>query len=827
MAEITTSEILLSELPTKEVTLAPGQSTVVREIHTTIQPGQNEIIILGLDHRVNRDSIRIEGSGAATITDIQTSIIPQQVDFDDVYPPDSGDESLSDEDEEISEDEEGLNDPELQNLKKEIDNVESQLANAKGKINSSLAVLDILNQYGKGLHQDETKDVKRLKEFLELYSIRRELEGDRNHKATAEANVHEKDLAKLQKKFDRRKTRYLQEQRAASREIRLRNEKRARAREQRKKQRGQKRREQRHFWATTVGKVVVSLDGQSDFTPTSSRRSSVTEKVVDGKAEPIDVVLRLSYIVPGSGWSSRYELAINSPSSSAKMTYRAEFKNSSAETWRDTRLTLSTSQASFSGIGARIPTLDAWNIKLATAGYKSPSWDRILYAPDTPLFVPTPPPTEWSKRPSSIAPPPLAAQAQKRSLFAKLADADADSLAEEALTSQPPAQASSLFGSSTSGFGANTTDLQRGSSLFGNAAPALQSASLFGGSASQPQPAQSEGLFGSVSSQPQAAQQSRNIFAGQPLPEGVQQSSDNASNNNSAQPTAPSPAPGSSLFGGLFKGRKNKNGSLEETKDPAAPTAAVELEDDTDTQSLASAASLEHQDSVKQDYGMTTTYELPGRRTLAPSFVSRRHALAELDLKSVTLTYVIVPKYREAAFLRVRIKNTSSLTLHPGQVGITVDGSFIGSASIETCGPNVFFNISLGIDPGIEVKYAKPIVKPLASAKFFNKEDGAKFRRSCWVKNKKPVAVDLVVHDQVPVSDDERLGVRLLQPKGLAGERVSPVPINMEKANGSGTVSLLKDGKVKWSLRLEPREEIRLVLEYETKIPQGSEVACS
>lgn len=245
-------------------------------------------------------------------------------------------------------------------------------------------------------------------------------------------------------------------------------------------------------------------------------------------------------------------------------------------------------------------------------------------------------------------------------------------------------------------------------------------------------------------------------------------------------------------------------------------------EDDSDTQSLTSGA-LEHQDSLKQDYGMTTSYELPSRRTLAPSYVSRRHVLADLDLKSVTLTYVVVPKAREAAFLRARIKNTSSLTLRPGQVGITVDGTFVGTASLEMCGPNVFFNISLGIDPGIQVKYAKPVVKPQTGAMFFNKEDGAKFRRSCWVKNTKTTGVDLIVFDQVPVSDDEKLRVNILQPFELEKEG-DEVKMEMEKKKGHGTATLQKNGQVKWTLRLEPREEIRLVLEYETKVPTGSDV---
>ncbi|KAL4914546.1 hypothetical protein BDW62DRAFT_138928 [Aspergillus aurantiobrunneus] len=782
MSEITISEISIAELPTKQVIIAPKQVTIVREIHTTIQPGQNEITILGLDPNVNRDSIRIEGAGPATITDIQASVVPQPEDFDDVYPVESGEEPLSDEDEDVSEDEDGLDDPELQEIRKEMEKVELEVSMAQSAINASVAVLKIMNEYGKGLQNDESKDVKKFEDFLNIYSTRRDAEAERHHKAIAEGRVHEKELAKLRRKYDRRRARYLQEQRAASKAMRLRNEKRARAREKKKKQRERKRSEQRHFWASNVGQVVVSLDSQAAaFTPGSSRRSSVVEKVGEDAQEAMDIILRLSYIVPQSSWTSRYELRINSPSSSARMTYRAEFQNWSTETWRDTQVTLSTSQASFNGIGARIPSLDSWNIKLATgfADSKAPSWDRILDAPKSSLGPPPPP---FSRGLFGAPAPQVPADQQGSLIGGAIARAQAATAATQG--SVPAAQSSGLFGasSSTSGFGALASQSQGG---------------LFGSAPSQPQPAQ----------QPQPT--SNNLFGAPP-----------------AQQQVPAGQPVKSLFGqaaGAIKGTDQQ--PQQENQSSLEANTAVELEDESDTQSLTSGP-LGHQDSVKQDYGMTTTYELPGRRTLSPSFVSRRHVLAELDLKTVTLTYVIVPKHREAAFLRARIKNTSSLTLHPGQVGITVDGSFVGNASVETCGPNVFFNISLGVDPRIEVKYAKPVVRPVTGAMFFNKEDAARFGRSCWVKNTKTVAVDLVVSDQVPVSDDEKLRVRLLQPSGLDREG-DEAPLQIEKGKGNGSASLLKNGEVKWTLRLEPREEIRLVLEYEAKVPSGSDFISS
>ncbi|KAL2861895.1 hypothetical protein BJX68DRAFT_223471 [Aspergillus pseudodeflectus] len=883
MSEITTSEILISDLPTKQVTLAPQQVTIVREIPTTIQPGQNEITLLGLDPRVNAHSIRIEGSGAATITDIQTSIVARDEDFNDVYPPDDSDsdsdaDSNAEEEEDISEDEDGLNDNELQEIRREMARVEAKIATARSEINSALSMLGIMDQYGKGFSTEKNRDVKKFGEFLELYNGRRKEEAERHQKAHAEIAVRERELAKLQRKFSRRKVRYAKERREASKALRLRKEKRDRALARKKALQSQKRNELRAFWTSTVGKVVVSLDSQSlGFTPGSSRRSSIVSAVIarsdeSQKQDLIDVTLRLSYIVPGRSWFPRYELRINSPSSSARLTYRAEFNNLTTEIWRDTRVTLSTSQASFDGIGVRIPYLDPWNIKRVTTLSKSPAWHRILENPHG-LLGPTPPP--FPKNGLFGAPPPQVPGAQKgflsgqpKPVFAfNNVDAGNAAPGNGFGQSAPAANSASLFGG-------NAQANNAGGGLFGAPAPAPAAApSLFGAAPNNPgggfgsnnaaggfgnmvpRPAArskkvvidalqneevqsiGDGLFGSVPSSAHSRPRPR-LAASISADDGDSQAetlppppAPGAAAPASILPTPtdeqlPSPQPGGGR--GLFA-RLTQSITGDESEPSKEISATVELEnsdsdsDGADAQTLTST-SLEHQDSVKQDYGMTTTYELPGRRTLSPSHVARRHVLAELDLKSVALTYVIVPKRREAAFLRARIKNTSSLTLHPGQVGITVDGSFVGTAGLDTCAPGVFFNISLGIDPGIEVKYSKPSVKPLAGALFFNKEDGAKFRRSTWVKNTKGVAVDLLVSDQIPISDDEKLRVRVLEPVGLEKEG-DEVDVKMEKSKGSGTAALRKNGEVKWTLKLQPSQEIRLVLEYEAKVPVGSDVS--
>jgi hypothetical protein len=69
----------------------------------------------------------------------------------------------------------------------------------------------------------------------------------------------------------------------------------------------------------------------------------------------------------GVSWRSRYGLRISTLSSSARMAYRAEFRDSGSETWKDAPVTLSISRASSSGLEERIPSLQPWHIKLLDA----------------------------------------------------------------------------------------------------------------------------------------------------------------------------------------------------------------------------------------------------------------------------------------------------------------------------------------------------------------------------------------------------------------------------------------------------------------------------
>jgi hypothetical protein len=80
--------------------------------------------------------------------------------------------------------------------------------------------------------------------------------------------------------------------------------------------------------------------------------------------------------------------------------------------------------------------------------------------------------------------------------------------------------------------------------------------------------------------------------------------------------------------------------------------------------------------------------------------------------------------------------------------------------------------------------------------------------------------------DQVPVSEDDRLRVNILEPRGLDKEgdqaRLDDPMKRGEK--GRGNVSLGKNGQVKWQITLDRGKDVKLVLAYQSRIPSGQKI---
>ncbi|KAL1862860.1 hypothetical protein Daus18300_008357 [Diaporthe australafricana] len=799
-------EYRIRDLPTRSITLFPTRAQVVRDIKDVVlKPGLNQISVVGLTPTVDEHSIKVEGTGSAIITDISVELLDNSDIFQEIYPDSDSDDN------DVAADE-GSEDAQAKDFDKEAyDRARTEIKEVKAKI---VALLDdikradevvfsaekrltMLDEYGKKFEPKSGADVG---EIVDIYTDQRGKTFEDHIKGTIRQRELNEELARLReaqrnsdaemRKEDNKRIKASQKQQEARRK----KEQLAAARRQKKAAEKMRiRNEKQKFWPRSCYTVRITLDA-THYTPISSRRSSISsvtdlvKPVLENPTDPTSSSpespssacdISVSYVTCAAFWSPSYDLQLNTTNNTGTLFFDAQLTNNTSEAWKDCKIILSTSQAVFSGLQDDIPKLVPWRIKLAGK--------YIGYLGDI-----TNSSHEVEHRKKS--------QKASASVFQEKPGASLIGLRsgpfmqharhnEMAMCSvpAPPAQAGGLFGAPPQQMQQQMQPQQRNTT--------------------------SGGLFGSTN-----AAATSSVF-GQP-------------NRGSGGALF-----GSSLGGASF--RQYASANLN------APASGQDLAFDRD---LAEEQLTLHepepepllsfQESAIEETGLTTTYDLPGTKTLIPSTNASKQRVARILFTNVTFSHTIVAKYRPAAFLKANLRNASKMSLLKGPVGLTLDGTFMGRSTLPRCSSGDSFNMSLGIDPAIKVVYPKPDVKRSTSG-VFTKENSTAYARSIAITNTRGgssspsaganKAVRLVVLDQVPVSEDDKLRVEILQPRGLSeggsgvGAGVQESGAKEGKDWGKAVAKLKKGGEVSWDVELNAGKSVKLSLEYDVSLPAGDQ----
>ncbi|KAM0465030.1 hypothetical protein ACHAPV_002023 [Trichoderma viride] len=776
-------EYLANDINTSSVTLFPSRAQVRREIKAVqLKHGTNQITIVGLSQTLDPDSIRVESNGTATVTNLEVEEVPNRQLFDEVY-PEIESESESESDAEEASDDDAR--PEsshltaarhaLYQLNDKLDIARDGVCNAERRLGILEDISKLGNRKGADFIQvtlDHYKEqrAKSCRDMVENRKLVTEL--------TKDVEKAEKKFNKLQKEEDKKNEKRDKAKAKAKKEREKKKALKDRIKGEAKRERARLRREQERFWPLNVYSVCITLEVAA-FTPASSRRGSTASDVdislvsateVQDEAKQsgsVESDLVFSYVTSSAYWMPNYDLRLSTTNASASIFFDAMLTNRTSETWKNCKVTLSTSQATFSGLDDKIPNLDPWRIGI-TSGYAGRrDEDRITWSSQEMVAM------NRAKHQAIMQQAENAAQSN--ALMVKKMAPRKMKLAPEAVPPPPPAamatRGSSLFGSHSSGVGNNIGPAATGGGLFGSAA----AASLANG-----------GPFGSAA--PAAALAQASSFT----------------NRAFAPP----------VFEEAVEAQPEQINDTEVEKPPYDDDDAI------------------YDASLMEETGLTTTYDLPGLKTLAPKFNGSKQRVARIPFSNVVFSHTVVPKYKAVAYLSAKLKNSSKVALLKGDASLTLDGTFMGKTSLPRCSSGASFSLSLGIDPAIKVTYAKPEVHRTSSG-LFSKEDSAVYVRTVTLHNTRAVggrAVDLLVKDQVPVSEDERLRVELLYPRGLVVDSSNGVVTGaadkegQSKDDGSwgkATAKLKKEGRLSWDVSLNAGKAVKLTLEYSVSMPGG------
>ncbi len=159
-----------------------------------------------------------------------------------------------------------------------------------------------------------------------------------------------------------------------------------------------------------------------------------------------------------------------------------------------------------------------------------------------------------------------------------------------------------------------------------------------------------------------------------------------------------------------------------------------------------------------------------------------------------------VPKIETEAFLVARLTGWEEMNLLPGTANVYFQNTIIGSTQIDPGIINDTLNISLGRDQGISVTRKKLKDKEVTRVLSNNIEKEITIEIS--LRNRKNEIVDIQVEDQLPVSAEQDIKVKVLK-EGL-----------------SGATNNEQDGTLIWNLKLAPRESKTFTFTYTISYPK-------
>ncbi|KAF1814719.1 hypothetical protein P152DRAFT_230229 [Eremomyces bilateralis CBS 781.70] len=784
--EFPKQEINIKDLPTKAVTLYPSRAHVVRDINDLVlKPGPNEIEFYGLTPTADEHSIQIDGRGSATIVDMTVELVPNREIFEEVYP----EEDASDEEDNFYEYADSDDEPEeVRAIAAEIKTVQSLIKDKTEVQISATHRLDALDAYIKRVNpRDQSPEA--ISTTMQMYSAERASVYVSRERASDELTTLHKQLARKENekskagKAERKRKKKVENEKRKEQDLLFRK------RVEKRKEAARIKEERLKFWPKSVYRVVVTLETSID-TPNSSRRNSFDSVTIAQGQIPESVGKSNDKTIYSSSKDSMVSLSLSYVTHEASWSPVYDISISSV-----TKSATIVYRAEFANCSS-----ETWKDAKVVLSTSQTSYQGL--SDKVPHMHP------WRVRIGK-------GYADPNSGLLSLAERNRLNNANTSIAKT--LNRSELFG--RDGGSMRNVKNKRLILMDQTQEWSKQTVPAYQTQAASQLPLSSRGGFGNTG----GLDGFRNV---EEASDGFQRS-----RQTPVQPGA--------VHSGIERvlARGEHLNSAPSAFNARGIDRCIAVGSDN-------GPSIEFEESNWADHGLTATYDMPGTRTLAPSSVMRRHKIASLISPHIVLSHIAVPKLRAAAFLRAKLKNPSqTVTLLRGTAGITLDGTFLGNMSLPRVAAGQTFELPLGVDPGVQVNYPKPTVRR-ATQGIFSKESSETFVRSIWVTNTKAIPINLLVLDQVPVSEDEKLRIEVLTPRELGREGDSVRTGWSAKegvAGGSGSASggtvkggeekwgkavasVKKEGEVSWAVDLEKGLACLLKLEYEARLPSNERI---
>lgn len=204
------------------------------------------------------------------------------------------------------------------------------------------------------------------------------------------------------------------------------------------------------------------------------------------------------------------------------------------------------------------------------------------------------------------------------------------------------------------------------------------------------------------------------------------------------------------------------------------------------------------------DTGTTsTTFRIATPTSIASDNSPQKVPITTTKLDAA-LVYHTTPKRVATAYLTATVNNTSDFPLLAGAMNVFLDGTFVATSRLETVMPGEKFDLALGADEGIAIEH-KRVQKFTEQTGLISKSTRITYEYLVTVRNNKRTPARVAITDQVPLSRNEKVVVRVQSPP----ERELKPDV---------------EGLLKWTLDLAPGAKRELTVKFTVDHPNDVNV---